>query len=245
MKLNKIVIGTRFNKKTFRLSSLGGLIIDEILGLRESNKKLSNDFLTKFTSSNDASNLHVKFIDDKGINTLTIQSDQFVFSKVAPNEDATVNLDKVIEEFEILWKAANKILNFPDIRRIGIVGEYNIKATNETSASNQLISTMLKWKAPEHSGHFSLEFEDRELHADGSVPDKETADYWNSIYTFYPSEEDRENSQTGKINANCDIQKYYNPAKSDPIRELQAIKKKFIAKKTDFKSKVKEMGLTK
>jgi hypothetical protein len=144
MKLNKITIGTRFNKNSFRLSSLGGLIIDEILGLRESNKKLSNDFLTKFTSSNDVNNLHVKFIDDKGINTLTIQSDQFTFSKVAPNDEATVNLDKVIEEFEILWKTANKILNFPDTRRIGIVGEFNIKATNETSASNQLISSMLK-----------------------------------------------------------------------------------------------------
>lgn len=245
MKLHKIVIGTRFNKKMFRLSSLGGLIIDEILGLRESNKKLSNDFLTKFTSSNDANNLHVKFIDDKGINTLTIQADQFIFSKVAPSEEAAVNLDKTIEEFEILWKAANKILNFPDVRRIGIVGEFNIKATNETSASNQLISSMLKWKAPEHSGHFTLEFEDRELHSDGSIPDKESADYWNSIYTFYPSEEDRDIPQKGYINANCDIQKYYNPAKSDPTRELQAIKKKFIAKKSDFKNKVKELGLTK
>jgi hypothetical protein len=244
MKLNKITIGTRFNKNSFRLSSLGGLIIDEILGLRESNKKLSNDFLTKFTSSNDVNNLHVKFIDDKGINTLTIQSDQFTFSKVAPNDEATVNLDKVIEEFEILWKTANKILNFPDTRRIGIVGEFNIKATNETSASNQLISSMLKWGAPEHSGHFTLEFEDRELHTDGSIPDKETADYWNSIYTFYPSDEDRDNPQKGKINANCDIQKYYNPAKADPIRELQNVKRKFIDKKSNFKSKVKDLGLS-
>jgi hypothetical protein len=245
MKLNKIVIGVRFNKQTFRLSSLGGIVIDEILGLRESNKKLSNDFLTKFTSSNDANSLHVKFLDDKGVNSLAIQSDQFIFSKAAISEDATVNLDKAIEEFEILWKAANKILNFPDTRRIGIVGEFNIKATNETSASNQLISSMLKWTAPEHSGHFNLQFEDRELHADGSIPDKETADFWNSIYTFYPSDDDRDIPQKGKINANCDIQKYFNPAKSDPIRELQGIKKKFTSKKSDFKNKVKELGLTK
>jgi len=122
MKLNKIVIGTLFNKKAFKLSSLGGIVIDEILSLRETNKKLSNEFLTKFTSSNDANNLYVKFIDDKGINTLTIQSDQFIFSKAASSDEATVNFDKVIEEFEILWKAANKILSFPDTRRVGVVG---------------------------------------------------------------------------------------------------------------------------
>jgi hypothetical protein len=38
MKLNKIIIGALFNKKSFKLSSLGGIVIDEILGLRESNK---------------------------------------------------------------------------------------------------------------------------------------------------------------------------------------------------------------
>jgi hypothetical protein len=244
MKLNKIIIGALFNKKSFKLSSLGGIVIDEILGLRESNKKLSSDFLTKFSSSNDTNNLHIKFIDEKGINTLTIQSDQFIFSKAANTEEGAVNLDRVIEEFEILWKAANKVLNFPDTRRVGIVGEFNIKATSETSASNQLISSMLKWPVPEHSGHFHLEFEDRELHSDGTIPDKKTSDYWNSIYTFYPSEADRDTPQKGKINANCDIQKYYNPAKSDPIRELQVIKNKFISKKTEFKSKVKDLGLS-
>jgi hypothetical protein len=244
MKLNKIVIGTLFNKKAFKLSSLGGIVIDEILSLRETNKKLSNEFLTKFTSSNDANNLYVKFIDDKGINTLTIQSDQFIFSKAASSDEATVNFDKVIEEFEILWKAANKILSFPDTRRVGVVGEFHINATNDTSASNQLISSILKWSPPEHSGSFLLEFEDRELHSDGSIPDKKTSDYWNSIYTFYPSERDRDIPQKGKINANLDLQKYYNPAKSDPIRELQSIKKKFATKKSDFKDKVKELGLT-
>jgi len=244
MVLNKVVIGVLFNKKSFKLASLGGIVIDDVLALRESNKKLSNDFLTKFSSSNDASNLHVKFVDEKGINTLSIQSEQFVFTKATSNEGGAVSLDKAIEEFEILWKAANKTLDFPDTRRIGIVGEFNIKANSETSASNQLISTLLKWSPPNHSGHFSLEFEDRELHTDGSVPDKKSADYWNSIYSFYPSDEDRDLPQKGKINANLDLQKYYNPAKSDPIRELQIVKKKFTSKKSDFKEKVKELGLS-
>jgi len=243
MILNKVVIGVLFNKKSFKLSSLGGIVIDDILSLRESNKKLSNDFLTKFTSSNEASNLHVKFLDDKGIHSLSIQSDQFVFTK-ASNEGSAVNIDKALEEFEILWKTANKILGFPDIRRIGFVGEFNIKAKSETSASNQLLNSLLKWSPLDHSGHFTLEFEDRELHTDGSVPDPKIADYWNTIYSFYPSEKDRDFPKKGYINANCDIQKYYNPAKSDPLRELQSIKKKFISKKSDFKLKVKEMGLS-
>lgn len=240
MQLNKVVIGVRFSKKSFKLSSLSGIVIDDILALRETNKRFGSNFLNKFSSDLDPSNLHVKFLDDKGIYSLIIQPDQIAYIKSADTDTASVNVEQTIKDFEILWKTANKILKFDDIRRIGLVGEFHIKAKSETSAPNQLIDALLNIEAPKFSGHFNLRYEDRDLGLDG---DKNTADYWNTLYSFYPSELDVDFPVKGRINANMDVQKFYNPAKSEPLRELRVIKDKFTEKKAKFKELNKTLGL--
>lgn len=245
MKINKVVVGVLYNKRLFRLSSMEGILIDEILDLCENDKKLGKNFLSQFTSSNELNNMHIKFIDKSGKNSLTIQSDQFIFAKSAQSEDASVNIDKVIEEFEVLWKAIDKIVKFPSIRRLGLVTENHIKAQNNTSASNEMLNSLVKLPPPEHSGRFTLTYEDRELTNKGEIPDQETADFWNTIYTFYPSEKDIELPVDGKINANIDVQKYFNPAKADPLKEIRNVRKKFADKKKKFKSDLTDSGLIK
>ena len=243
MILNKVVIGILFNKKIFRLGSLSGSVIDEVLSLSESNKKIHRDYMTQFSTSIDPNNMYVKLKDDQGFNSLLIQPDQLVFSKKSSTNESAVSIEKTIEEFEILWKSANKILDFPGARRIGLVAENHIDAENKHSASNQLLETLVKFPQPKHSGRFTLNFEDRELNSSGEIPNKETADYWNTIYTFYPSEADIDFPEDKKINANIDVQKYYNPAKKDPLREIKSVHTKFVQKKKDFKRKLNSLGL--
>lgn len=48
----------------------------------------------------------------------------------------------------------------------------------------------------------------------------------------------------GKINANVDVQKYYNPAKTDPIKELNIIKNRFSQDKKKFKAQLNGLGLS-
>lgn len=242
MQLKKVVIGVSFTRKSFKLSSLGGILIDEILALRETNRKLDNEFLTRFSSSNDTSNLHLKFIDDKGINSLIIQPDSFTFYKSAANEKAVVNIDKVIDEFSILWKVATKVLDYKDIRRVGLVGEFHIEPENEHSASNELVQALTRIDKPDFSGRFHLQYEDRDLQTTASLSDLSTADYWNTIYTYTPTDLTLHGVE-GKICSTLDVQKYYNPAKSDPIRELKLIKSKFDSKKADLKKRNRQLGL--
>ena len=54
-----------------------------------------------------------------------------------------------------------------------------------------------------------------------------------------------ETPASGKIHANIDVQKYFNPAKRDPLKEIKLVKDKYLIKKREFKANLKEMGLVK
>ncbi|MEJ1381342.1 MAG: hypothetical protein RPT95_10310 [Candidatus Sedimenticola sp. (ex Thyasira tokunagai)] len=244
MQYYRFIIGIQLNKKMFRLSSSSGLLVDEILNLRDTEKKIGEDYFTQIGISNNPDDLYVSFSNEDKSNTLLIKSDQIVFKKTAIDNVAAVVSDKAHQEFEILWKKADGILSFPAVRRIGMVGELRIDESGKNSAANELVKRLVKINPPEHSGRFQLTYENKRLKNDGSVPDKETDDYWNTIYTYYLSEHD-ETPVSGKINANIDVQKYYNPAKSNPLAELKKVKSQFAKEKSAFKTSLSELGFSK
>jgi len=244
MQLHRFVIGIQFNKRMFRLPSLGGLLIDEVLSLRESDKKIKDNYFTQVSIPVTKDNEYtISLIDDNGINSLEILPDQFRFKKTSIKNNSAVNVDKTIQEFEIFWKAANKIITFPAARRIGFVGEFRISEDQENNAGRQLIDSLTKFNPPENCSRFKLTFEDRDLTKEGSVSSIDTDDFWNKILTFYISDTD-ETPEKGKINANMDLQKYFNPAKANPLKELNNIKNKFIEEKVKFKKNLNELGLS-
>ena len=81
MKIDRFVVGIRFNEKMFRISSVGGLIIDEILSLRKKNKKIDDDYFSQISSSNGPEELSIGFVDDEKFNSLLITSDQIILKK--------------------------------------------------------------------------------------------------------------------------------------------------------------------
>jgi hypothetical protein len=243
MVLHKVTIGIRFNKRSFNLASFGGHLIDCILDLREDNKDINDSYFTKFSSKTDLSNLFIQFLDDNGTNTLQIEGDQIVFIKSSCNENSSLNIDKVIKEFEILWETANKVLKFPHSRRIGLVGEYRHVTEDKTPPSIKLAETLLNLPAPSNKGTFTLQYEDPENVTKGDFFDKKTSDFWNCIYTYRAVEENKEKDQKESIELCLDVQKYYNPAKSKPLRELKSIKTKYLAKKKEFKETNLRLGL--
>ena len=243
MKTNKVVLGVRFNNKSFRLQSIMGALTDDFYIECDENKKLGTGYVTKFSFGTDPAEPFVQFSDDNKCNVISVRTDSFIFSKGSISDSASVNVDNAIEEFELLWKFFNKRLQFPSVRRLGLIAETHIDAKSKDSAPNQLIESLLSINGPKFSGRFNLTWEDREINSSKVIPDYETGDFWNTIYTFYPSEMDRDFPVEGKINANIDVQKYYNPAKSDPIKELRSLRAKFTAKKANFKEQLKQIGL--
>lgn len=244
MYLHRFVIGIQFNERMFRLPSIGGLLIDEMLKLRESERKIKDTYFTQVsTPVTKANEYTISLIDDKKENSLALLPDQFVFKKTSINDGSAVNIDKVIEECLIFWKAANKIADFPSIRRIGFVGEFRIDEKKKDDSGRQLIESLTKFNVPESCGRFQLTFEDRDLTKNGNIASAESDDFWNNIFTFYISDSD-ETPEKGKINANIDVQKYFNPAKKDPTKELGLIKKRFSEDKVKFKKQLNDLGLS-
>ena len=241
MYLHRFIVGIRFSKKMFRLPSLGGVVIDELLKLQTTEKKLGDNYFSQIGSTVASHDAGISLNDDKLFNKLTILPEQVIFKKTSEHDNAAVSVDGAIEEFKILFNAANKILDFPEMRRLGFVGELRLSEKYIGKAGLQLIEGLTKFSPPEGCGRFQLNFEDRNLTDDGVYPDNTTGDFWNKLYTFYNSDID-ETPEKGKINANIDLQKYYNPTKSDPIKELKIMRKKFGEEKTKFKKNIKNMG---
>jgi hypothetical protein len=243
MRLNRVVIGFRLNKNIFRLASVGGIVSDDILDLIESDSKLSNDYFTKFSSVNNSDDISVTFLNEDKSHSLTIGRDQVILDKKSPDGNSAVNIDKTIKEFELFWKAADKVLKFPDVRRVGMVAEYRIQDNLKDSPSNKLISSLLKIKAPEHSGQFKLSFEDRSLLSGGEIPNNKTSDFWNSIYSIEANEK-IDPTDEPYIKASIDVQKYYNPAKTHPLQEIKLFKNRFDSERKKLKDSLKELGIS-
>lgn len=244
MHLHRFSIGIQFNERMFRLPSVGGEAIDAILKLRNTNSRIGSSYFSLVNMPLNITNEYsFSLVDEKKENSLTIGQDQFLFKKTSSNAISALNIDKIIEEFEILWKTADKLISFGEIRRIGFVGEFRINEKHVAGAGSDLVECLTKFDKPENCSRFHLTFEDRKRNKNGAIADKDTDDFWNSIFSFYISDLD-ETPEKGKINANLDIQKYYNPAKTDPIKELKVIKNAFTDEKIKFKAKIKEMGLS-
>lgn len=246
MHLYRFVIGIQFNRRTFRLPSVGGVAIDEILKESETEKVLGPEYFTQVSTPTTKDNQYsISLINDDKSHSLAILPDQFLFKKTSGiDSKAAVNVESAIEEFQKLWKIANSTLSFPETRRIGFVGEYRLETTDKSKSGIKLMEKLTTLAPPSSCGKFHLSYEDRELSSAGERPDKDTDDFWNYIYSYYLSEMD-ETPVSGKIHANIDVQKYYNPAKRDPIKELKTIKDRYLSKKTEFKTNLKEMGLVK
>lgn len=243
MKIDKFTIGIKLNKRIFRLANTTGILVDSLLSYCEQNESGINA-LTQFSISNDIEAPHIQLTNEDKTFKLTIQQDQVVLEKKSSSQESSVSVNNTLQTFENFWKEANKILNFPEIRRIGFVAETLIQPDEEGKAALQLLQSLVKAPIPKHSSRFSLSYEDRELTTEGLIPDIETSDFWNTIYTYYMSDINKE-LPTGIICASLDIQKYFNPAKREPLKELKQVRNKFTEKKAAFTKELEKLGLLK
>lgn len=243
MNISKHVIGVHFVQRYFSIHSEAGNIIDDVIKSNRDKKEFKDIALDRFAHSDKLSNFQIKFSDEKSEHFLIIDSEQIIYTKVSSKEGASINLDKMISEFDLLLKIVSRYIKFPDIRRVGIVGEFHIPAESKDSASQQLMSSLTKFQPSGHTSKFKLHFEDRQYISDNLIPNIETSDFFNFIYGFYPSIDDDEIRIEAMNNANIDVQRYFNPAKSNPIGEIRKLKNKFVEQKHQFKKQLIALGL--
>lgn len=248
MILDRFAIGILFRDKMFRLPSLHGLVIDEILTMIRKEDKFNSDFFNlikpSISQEEKLSMVHLSGQSGDYENNLEITPGQFVFKKnIIADKDKHVEKEDAIDEFSDIWDLCDGILKFPHIRRIGIYGEFKIPEKDQDQASIELIDKLTHFTPPNDSGRFKLTFDEREYESNESNKNEETAAFWNKIYTFYISKMD-ETREDGTINANLDIQRHYNPTlKKLTGKELKGVFNRFVKEKGTLKKELIRLEL--
>jgi len=215
IKINKISIGIRPSSRMFRVTSMAGVLIDNILDLR-GGKIIHDEYFSEVFRNLDQGRISLK--DEAGTSVLRIDLDNVIFTKDHYESEKKLNIDSVLNEFHELWKSVNGALKIKDIRRIGIVAEHRINLV-KNSASKALLENYTSLGSSGHPAKLMLRYEDRRLTKEGAIPDIKKSNFINVIRDYYDSELDVDHPEDDCINSNIDVQQYYSPLFNGTVYE--------------------------
>lgn len=238
-RIRKVSLGIRASSKMFRVSSLAGQIIDEILSHR-GKKPLEKEHYSNIGTYLEQGAFAMS--NKKLGNHFQVDRQQILFVKdVYDQPDNNISLDNVMKEFSFVWSILDDILKVRDIRRIGIVAEHQVQKDN---GNKLLIESLTSLSPPLHPAKFHLTYEERKPTAEGIAPDIKKDNFVNVIYSYYDSEIDADHPTPNAINSNIDLQKYYSPLISSNVKdEISKLLVQFKKKETEFISFLTEKGL--
>ncbi len=237
--INKLVLGIKTSTTMFRLTSLAGQIIDDILS-NQGSKHLVDDYYLEVSTPLEIGAFAL--INKKLGNILRVERNNILFLKDAYElSDKNVSIAKTIKEFTFIWKILNDRLKVCDIRRIGIVAEHQVQKDNENKL---LFDSLISFPSPAHPAKFLLKYEERRATKEGIAPDINKSDFVNVIYCFYDSELDSEHPTTNAVNMNIDFQRYYSPLISSNVSdEIMKLSKQFEDEERQFINFLKDKKL--
>ena len=228
-KILKITIGIRPYSRMFRVSSLHGILIDEILGAR--GKGVLDDEYFKGISKNDDQTL-VRLINEDEGNFIQIDQENVTFTKDFYVCEESFDWKKCFVEFCYLWKLINKTLKMCDVRRIGIVGEIRYESSEKNIPSQAILGKLTTFPSIAHPAKARVRYEDRRPTVEGVAPDVHKSDYINVIHDIYDGETDADHPSEKFIYSTLDTQRYYSPLlNSDVEKEVEKLFKQFTIEK--------------
>jgi hypothetical protein len=241
----KITIGVQPIDKVYRVHSLGGAVVDSILGLRL--KELPEDYFEEVAVAHGTQNGY-RLSGRKGENSLVFTESQLVFTRDHHESSSRLDFDKVASEFRLIWNAANSILQMANVRRIGIVAECLYTVPHKSVSGwlrSRLLSPQLHAEVL-HSERFTLRFEERELAKDGIAPDPKKADFHNTICTIYDNAYDDTHPVPGFVVLSVDTQRYFAPVISGKTvpEEMQKLRRQFELSLAKFDQQLVTLGAT-
>lgn len=240
MYLHRFIVGIKCDKRSFKLPSVGGALIDEIFSYIDDEKILGHNYFTKVMTAQNTGDIaayNICLTNENESSSLQLFSDQVIFKRTSNSDKASISLNNSLDEFKKLWSKVNGKMQYIATRRIGLVGEYRIEPNPKSHPGIQLVDSLTKLPIPEQCNQFRLRFDSK----DSGVDDLKD-DYWNEIFTFYTSNRDK-TPEGSWINASIDVQKYYNPLIKMSLKELMNVKEKYLESKNSFKKNLVELGL--
>lgn len=241
-RLDKFVIGVKPLQKMFRLTDCSGFIIDEIMTSR--GKAIDENYFSEGWLSNDRSIIR---LSNKSLgNSVTVDSTEgIVFTKDMYDSERKFDRDIALKEFEKIYELIDKTLHIKNIRRIGVVHEYQFKSKSENS-SKSLIDSVTKTGDAYSADKFRLHIEERTAKSGAKIDvvDETKDDFFNLIIDIYDSTQDAEHPQKGWFNSNLDFQHYYAPVFAGNVSdEAKKMARLLEPKATSLLSNLRAWGL--
>lgn len=212
--VKKFTIGIQPFAKMFRISGQGGAAVDAVLKLR--NKELPENYFSEVKINSEKTSFQIQGLD--GHNILTITDDNIVFVKDYYESSESFKFSKVLDEFKLIYSAAHSVLQFSEIRRVGLVAEHRY-AVPQGKPSEWLRSKLLKVASPQLTANFLIRFEERSPASDGLIPDPKKADFINRIYSYNDSALDVDHPTPGKADTSIDVQRYFAPMLNSSVTD--------------------------
>ena len=239
----KATLGISFSERMFRLSSLSGSIVDELLSQRR--KKIRSDSFEKISRVDNQSNYYLRLFNKASGIALAVDFDGVTYTHDLYDLNSHFEYNNFFKEFKAIWKILDSRLNFPDIRRIGYVTEQRFNTGNKDS-NKVLIDRLTTFKLEGFPAKFNLTYQDRKNAGHGGLPDIRKDDFINIIYSYYDSSSDGEHPDEDSLslNANLDVQRYYSPfCKGTPFDEIKKLKKEYDDAALRFNQDLSNLGI--
>lgn len=237
--VKKFTIGISPVTKMFRVQSIGGAVVDALIGLRT--KALSGEAFTEVGSNTERTAYRVTNASKTA--NFEIKEETLVFSRDLYDSQVAFDFTKMHQEFQVIWAAANAVVEMKDIRRIGMVAEHRY-APQTNSCSGWLREKLTSLDSKLVTDKFFLQFEEREYARDGIAPDPKKSDFINYIYHFYDGALDASHPLEGSINANLDVQRYFAPVHNGNVpSEVLKLHKHFEVAQKRLNEKLKTLGV--
>lgn len=221
----KLTIGARFTRKIFKLSSVSGRIIDDLLESRDRGKIKAK--LEHFRGSGTGD--FVQLQDESGRVTINVDSEAVTVALDVVKTGGHVDFDEVRFIFQETWRITQLQLNNPFPRRIGIAGEFWLDPIKNPSGI--LASHFLKDPPTGTLAKYVTQFERRFPDAGGPF-DPTKSVFLNVIQGFYDAELDVVHAKSDAIVASLDVQRYFDiEAKINTSDELTKLNNNFNKEK--------------
>lgn len=241
--IKRFSIGIQPLVRMFRVASLSGVLADSVLAARDSGR-LGDDLYYESVGVS----LPLTMRNDKLGHVLAVSADNVVVTWDYFKSGKSFDFNKVLTEFRAVWSAVNAVLKMRDLRRVGIVTEHRF-VPESGHPSKELMSTLTKldrWDPEGYKDRFRLRWESRAIAQDGTIPNREKADFINQIAEIYDSAVDTDNPQDGAFNVNLDIQRYYAPAVNNDVVDevLKLYNKTYVSASDKLLRALDNLGVT-
>lgn len=206
-RIRKATLGVRTADKLFRLSSLNGLIADDLISaLNKSSGELT--YFSSVLRPNGGSTLQL--VNEERGRTLILDFENIALVHDFYDQEKAFDSSQMLSDFKLIWETIDSIMHIKRVRRVGFVAEYRFEKKSEVSA--HLLSTLTKLKTHGYLAKFSLQYETRKPTGPHGLPDPSKDDFYNFIRQIYDGSLDNDHAEAGFFNANLDVQRYYAPS---------------------------------